>query len=162
LLEPYSYIPLDEIDAHVIAIVTRIAPIPILHLVNPTRSVKKPLGFAVFYYSCIDCQRFLDLYITTAPDHPYIIALLMAGEKLLSLCCCFGLPSVSSPSTTPRPRTLQGADLRPDFVELGYKLFRSTCLAGMIKTRLGSRLYGFSMPGQRRWFWGASWEDGSP
>jgi ubiquinone/menaquinone biosynthesis C-methylase UbiE len=78
-----------------------------LPLANWPGSVKKPLLSSIMAAS--------------APD---VIARLKAGEKLLDLACCFGhilrqLAFDGAPATN-----LVGADLRPEFVELGYELFR--------------------------------------
>jgi len=104
LLEDYSHIPPDEIDAHVIAV--------------------REKAYKVFNYGCIGRWRFLDLYITEAPEYPDVITRLKDGVKLLDLGCCFGhilrqLAFDGAPADN-----LTGADLRPEFIELGYELFR--------------------------------------
>ncbi|PMD34357.1 hypothetical protein L207DRAFT_497724 [Hyaloscypha variabilis F] len=101
LLEEYGHIPPEDIDAHVIAV-----------------------AYSIFHYGCLGGWRFLDLYLTTAPEYPDIIARLKAGDKLLDLGCCFGhilrqIAFDGAPSTN-----LTGADLRPEFVQLGYELFQ--------------------------------------
>lgn len=124
LLEDYSHIPPDEIDAHVIAIVSCNAAIPLLTLTNDDSISQREKAYNVFNYGCIGRWRFLDLYITEAPEYLDIITRLKAGEKLLDLGCCFGhilrqLAFDGSPADN-----LTGADLRPEFIELGYELFR--------------------------------------
>ncbi|KAE8445739.1 hypothetical protein EG329_012918 [Mollisiaceae sp. DMI_Dod_QoI] len=104
LLETYSKIPADEIDAHVLAVRNK--------------------AFAVFHYPCIGRWRFLDLYITTAPEYPDIITRLQAGETLLDVGCCFGHILRQLVVDGAPAKNLAGTDLRPEFVELGYELFR--------------------------------------
>jgi SAM-dependent methyltransferase len=124
LLEAYSHIPPDEIDAHVIAVVSRHVIIPLLTLANDESTSQREKAFKVFHYGCIGRWRFLDLYITKAPEYPDIINRVKGGEKLLDLGCCFGhilrqLAFDGAPAAN-----LTGADLRPEFIELGYELFR--------------------------------------
>ncbi|KUJ10089.1 uncharacterized protein LY89DRAFT_597057 [Mollisia scopiformis] len=102
LLESYSKIPADKIDAHVTEIVT----------------------FAIFHYPCIGRWRFLDLYITQAPEYPEIITRLKSGDKLLDVGCCFGHIVRQLVFDGAPAQNLAGTDLRPEFVELGYELFR--------------------------------------
>lgn len=131
LLELYSKIPPSEIDAHVIKAVSYTASNLALspNCYNRTTDSipnhdQRDKAFSVFHYPCIGRWRFLDLYITTAPEYPQILARLKAGEKLLDVGCCFGhiirqLVFDGAPS-----KNLAGTDLRPEFVELGYELFR--------------------------------------
>jgi ubiquinone/menaquinone biosynthesis C-methylase UbiE len=81
-------------------------------------------AFAVFHYPCIGRWRFLDLYITNAPEYPDIIARLKAGETLLDVGCCFGHILRQVVVDGAPAKNLAGTDLRPEFIELGYELFR--------------------------------------
>src|SRR5207244_310371 len=61
--------------------------------------------------------------ITEVPEYPSVLARLKAGESLLDVGCCFGhilrqLAYDGAPAAN-----LAGTDLRPEFVDLGYKLF---------------------------------------
>ncbi len=64
------------------------------------------------------------MYITNAPEYPSVLARLKAGETLLDVGTCFGhilrqLAVDGAPAAN-----LTGTDLRPEFVDLGYELFR--------------------------------------
>lgn len=66
----------------------------------------------------------MDFYITELPEYPGIISRLKDGEALLDVGCCFGhilrqIVFDGAPSNN-----LAGTDLRPEFIELGYELFR--------------------------------------
>jgi len=85
---------------------------------------KRDKAFAIFHYPCLGRWRFLDLYITETPEYPAVVSRLKAGETLLDVGCCFGhilrqLAADGAPAAH-----LAGTDLRPEFVELGYQLFR--------------------------------------
>jgi len=82
-------------------------------------------AFAIFHYPCIGRWRFLDLYLAGTPEYPAIVSRLKSGDQaLLDVGCCFGhilrqLAFDGVPDTQ-----LAGTDLRPEFVDLGYELFR--------------------------------------
>lgn len=69
--------------------------------------------------------RFLDLSISLHPLYPTVLSRLKdSNQTLLDLGCCFGqdirrLVSDGAPS-----ENLYGADLRLEFLELGYELFK--------------------------------------
>ncbi|KAJ9157286.1 S-adenosyl-L-methionine-dependent methyltransferase [Pleurostoma richardsiae] len=104
LLETYSGIPSSEIETHV--------------------STIRDKAFAVFHYPCIGRWRFLDLYITSTPEYPAVISRLQAGETLLDVGCCFGQILRQLAVDGAPQENLTGTDLRPEFIELGYELFR--------------------------------------
>lgn len=81
-------------------------------------------AFRSFPYPSIGRWRFMDFYITELPEYPDIISRLKDGEALLDVGCCFGhilrqIVFDGAPSDN-----LAGTDLRPEFIELGYELFR--------------------------------------
>ncbi|KAF8847818.1 hypothetical protein BDZ45DRAFT_606858 [Acephala macrosclerotiorum] len=102
LLETYSKILADVIDAHVAVIVT----------------------YEVFHYPCLGRWRFFDLWITKAPEYPTLITRLTAGETLLDVGCCFAHVLRQLTADGVPSENLTGTDLQPDFIELGYELFR--------------------------------------
>lgn len=66
----------------------------------------------------------MDFYITELPEYPTIISRLKTGDALLDLGCGFGhilrqIASDGAPSDN-----MAGTDLRAEFIELGYELFR--------------------------------------
>ncbi|KAK0649516.1 hypothetical protein B0T16DRAFT_492134 [Cercophora newfieldiana] len=104
LLENYSGIPPDEIEPHL-------------------RKVRDQ-AFAVFNYPCLGRWRFLDLYITTHPAYPELLARTKAGAVLLDAACCVGQALRQLAFDGAPQENLRGFDLRRDFIELGYDLFR--------------------------------------
>ncbi|ROV92283.1 hypothetical protein VSDG_07237 [Cytospora chrysosperma] len=81
-------------------------------------------AFNSFPYPSIGRWRFMDFYITELPEYPDIISRLKDGDALLDVGCCFGhilrqIVFDGAPSDN-----LAGTDLRPEFIELGYELFR--------------------------------------
>ncbi|KAK5662609.1 hypothetical protein OQA88_8523 [Cercophora sp. LCS_1] len=104
LFQQYSHIPEDEIEPHV-------------------RRVRDK-AFSVFNYPCLGRFRFLDLYITTHPFYPSLITRTQAGEILLDAGCCVGQALRQLAHDGAPQANLRGLDLRPEFVELGYELFK--------------------------------------
>jgi SAM-dependent methyltransferase len=63
--------------------------------------------------------------ISQSPDYPTIIQRLKTGnENFLDLGCCFGQELRKVASDGAPQEHLYGADLRPEFFQLGYELFR--------------------------------------
>ncbi len=66
----------------------------------------------------------MDFYITARPEYPSIVQRIQSGETFLDAGCCFGyIP----PATRVRRRAesnLFGTDLRQEFIDLGYELFK--------------------------------------
>ncbi|KAH8902640.1 hypothetical protein BR93DRAFT_919711 [Coniochaeta sp. PMI_546] len=101
LLESYSKIPHDEVEAHLQA-----------------------TAWKIFPYGCIGRWRFLDLYITTLPVYPEVLERLKSGDTLLDAGCCFGYVLRQLALDGAPQANLIGADLRQEFIDLGYELFR--------------------------------------
>lgn len=116
LLENYSHIPRNDIDAHVANV--------------------REKALSIRPYPCIGQWRFVDLSISQQPAYTKVLSMLKESEdgsrkKLLDLGCCFaqdirkliydGVPADS----------LYACDLEPEFLELGYDLFadRESCKA---------------------------------
>ncbi|PMD12413.1 hypothetical protein NA56DRAFT_613500 [Hyaloscypha hepaticicola] len=105
LLENYSKIPASEVEDHVYKI--------------------RDEAWSVFPYPCIGGFRFLDLAIAQSPDYPTILKRLKTGhERFLDLGCCFGQEIRRLVHDGVPQSSIYGADLRPEFFELGYKFFR--------------------------------------
>ncbi len=81
-------------------------------------------AYAIFHYPCIGHWRFLDMYVTETPEYPEIISRLKNGDSLLDVGCCFGHILRQLAFDGAPPENLAGTDLRPEFVDLGYELFR--------------------------------------
>jgi len=121
LLETYSDIPSDEVEKHVYAIVC----LPSLCVCRTlTPATQRDEGWKVWPYPCIGQFRFLDLSISHSPYYPTILERIKAGENFLDLGCCFGQDLRKLAADGAPSEHLYGSDLRPEFFDLGYKLFR--------------------------------------
>jgi SAM-dependent methyltransferase len=104
LLETYSGIPPASVEEHVV------------NLRNE--------AWKIFPYPCIGQFRFLEAGIDGCVEYDEVVQRLCKGQKLLDMACCFGqtirqLVKDGAPSDS-----IYGCDLQPDFIELGYKLFK--------------------------------------
>ncbi|KAL8793530.1 MAG: hypothetical protein Q9195_003903 [Heterodermia aff. obscurata] len=104
LLQTYSGIPAEEVLPHVLAMRDR--------------------GWAIHPYPCIGKLRFLDLSITQHPLFPTLIPRLQSSQSLLDLGCCVGQDIRALVAAGAPGHNLYGADLRPEYFELGYDLFQ--------------------------------------
>ncbi|TVY67440.1 Methyltransferase trt5 [Lachnellula suecica] len=105
LLENYSGIPASEVEEHVYRI--------------------RDEAWDIFPYPCIGGFRFLDLAISKSPDYQDVLQRLKSNnETFLDLGCCFGQELRKVASDGAPQENLYGCDLRPEFFDLGYKLFR--------------------------------------
>ena len=78
-------------------------------------------------YPCIDRFCFLDLAISLHPLYPTVLARLkdtVSRELFLDLGCCFGQDIRRLVADGVPGEKLYGADLRLEFLELGYELFQ--------------------------------------
>ncbi|KAF2428676.1 hypothetical protein EJ08DRAFT_592157 [Tothia fuscella] len=80
-------------------------------------------AFAIFPYPCIGMFRFLDLSLLQTEVYPEVVRRVEEGEKLLDLGCCFGQEIRQLVSDGVPSENLYGADLREDFMAMGYDLF---------------------------------------
>ncbi|KAF6217820.1 hypothetical protein HO133_006647 [Letharia lupina] len=105
LFENYSRIPPDAVVPHIAEIRDR--------------------AWNIFPYPCIGQCRFLDLSISLSPLYPTILRRLKeSNHLLLDLGCCFAQDIRKLVSDGAPSENVFGADLRPEFVDLGYDLFR--------------------------------------
>jgi len=105
LLETYSKVPSDEVEKHVYAI--------------------RDKAWKVWPYPCIGQFRFLDLSISQSPHYTAILERLMTGDQdFLDLGCCFGQDLRKLVADGAPSEHLYASDLRPEFFDLGYELFR--------------------------------------
>jgi hypothetical protein len=107
LLESYSHIPPSEIDAHVIAVVSRILPVthPTLPLANRPRSVKNPLLSSLMAALAAGAT-----WISTSPlrqSTPTSSLVSRPARSCSTSAVASGTSSVSSLLTEPRLRTLR-------------------------------------------------------
>jgi SAM-dependent methyltransferase len=118
LLREYSDIPVDAQRAHI----TRI----------------RDEAYEKYPYPCLGRWRFLDLDLSSHPlYHTEILPALTAKEgnqkdsagadadwEFLDLGCCLGQDIRKLIFDGADPSRLLGADLRPEFIDIGYSLFR--------------------------------------
>ena len=68
--------------------------------------------------------RFLDFSIHLSPVYPSVVSRLRSGQSLLDLGCCFGQDLRKAAFDAGTSTNLYGADLKGEFLDLGYELFR--------------------------------------
>ena len=85
-------------------------------------------AWKIYPYPCIGRFRFLEFALSRSTRYRDILDRLKSGQKLLDLGCCFGQDIRKLVQDGAPAGNLLGADLRKDFMELGYDLFldRST------------------------------------
>jgi SAM-dependent methyltransferase len=90
-----------------------------------SKKSQRDKAWAVWPYPCIGQFRFLDLSISQSTHYPEILERLKTGEQnFLDLGCCFGQDLRKLAADGAPSEHLYGSDLRPEFFDLGYKLFR--------------------------------------
>lgn len=105
LLEKYSRIHPDQVVPHIAQVRDR--------------------AWDIFPYPCIGQCRFLDLSISFSPLYPTILRRLQeSNDTLLDIGCCFAQDIRKLVSDRAPSENILGADLRPEFIDLGYDLFR--------------------------------------
>lgn len=104
LLRNYSGIPTEEIEDHVVKL--------------------RNEAWEIFPYPCIGQFRFLDLSLKHTKEYQEILDRLAKGQRLLDMACCFGQEIRQLVADGAPSKNLYGCDLRKEYVELGYRLFR--------------------------------------
>jgi len=105
LLQSYSKVPANEVEDHIYKI--------------------RDEAWNVWPYPCIGGFRFLELAIGRSPYYSTILQRLKTGnENFLDLGCCFGQELRKLAADGAPSEHLYGSDLRPEFFDLGYKLWR--------------------------------------
>lgn len=99
-----------------------------LHLLLCTNPFQRKKAWDVCPYPCIGLYSFLDIGITELEDYPSVLNRVKVGQTLLDLGCCFGTDLRKLVFDGAPAQNLRGAELRRDFIDLGYELFldRST------------------------------------
>lgn len=85
-------------------------------------------AWKIYPYPCIGRCRFLEFALSRSARYRDVLDRLKSGQKLLDLGCCFGQDIRKLVQDGAPACNLVGADVRKDFMELGYDLFldRST------------------------------------
>nr|POE63742.1 methyltransferase trt5 [Quercus suber] len=105
LLEKYSGIPPADVEAHIHDI--------------------RDKAWEIFPYPCIGGFRFLSLTLSASHDYAALLATLRAPDAcVLDLGCCFGTELRKLVFDGVPPQNCVGTDLRQEFFELGYELYR--------------------------------------
>lgn len=104
LLIKYAGLSPEEVDSHVDAI--------------------REKAFKIFPYPCIGMYRFLDLSLTKTEVYSEVLERVKNGEHFLDLGCCFGQEIRQLIADGAPAENLHGSDLRQEFVDLGYDLFK--------------------------------------
>lgn len=122
LLQSYSNMPSNEIEAHLRIIVgylqfSSMCMVTDLHL-------QRERGWNIFPYGCIGRWTFLDCTITSSPEYSNILARIRSGAVFLDAGCAFGYVLRQLASDGAPAANLVGIDLRQGFLDLGYELFK--------------------------------------
>ena len=107
LLSSYSDIPVSQQKEHITAV--------------------RDQAYKSYPYPCLGRWRFLELDLATHPlYHSDILPKLKesSGPLFLDLGCCLGQDVRKLIFDGADPARLYGADLRPEFIDMGYKLFQ--------------------------------------
>ena len=104
LLERYSKVLAEDVTDHVVKV--------------------RDAAWKVFPYPCIGQFRFLDLSMKNTKEYPDILDRLAKGQRLLDMACCFGQEIRQLVADGAPSKAIYGCDLREEYVELGYELFR--------------------------------------
>ena len=145
LLEEYSRVPPDQVVAHIVAVVCSQGcmihfDVPSLcfhnllsQLLTLSTSCKREKAWDIYPYPCIGGFRFLNLSISQHPLYSTVLSRLKdSSQILLDIGCCFGQDIRRLVADGVPSEHLYGADLRLEFLELGYELFKDE---GTLKTK---------------------------
>ena len=105
----------------------------LLHLLTLVAACKREKAWEVHPYPCIGDFRFLHLSISQHPLYPTVLSRLKESSQiLLDIGCCFGQDIRCLVADGVPSENLFAADLRLEFLELGYELFKDK---GTLKTQ---------------------------
>ncbi|TVY93821.1 Methyltransferase [Lachnellula willkommii] len=104
LLENYSHLAPDRVIPHILEVRDR--------------------AWEIHPYPCIGQLRFVDLTVSKSPSYPIVLQRLKEGASLLDLGCCFAQDLRKLVHDGAPSENLWGAELKGEFLELGYDLFR--------------------------------------
>ncbi|KFY60093.1 hypothetical protein V497_03867 [Pseudogymnoascus sp. VKM F-4516 (FW-969)] len=82
-------------------------------------------AWKIYPYPCIGMFRFVNVTLLKSPHYPTILSRLKNDNHIfLDLGCCFGSEIRQLTADGAPSENLYGSDLRPEFWELGFDLFR--------------------------------------
>ncbi|KAK1757019.1 methyltransferase [Echria macrotheca] len=118
LLEKYAGIPEEDIEKEVISL--------------------RNMAWKTFTYPCIGQFEFLELQLSTRTRlYHRVLSRLYSGQYLIDMGCCLGQDLRKLAFDGVLPSHLVGVDLHPEFIELGYDLFRDRDRQPGIKMLVG-------------------------
>ena len=124
VFEKYSKIPSDEVDAHLERIVHPQSQC-YLHTISTNTSYQREKAWKIHPYPCIGQWRFLDLAIGQHSAYPEVLERMRTGEQVfLDLGCAFAQDIRKLVCDGVDSSKCHGSDLRLNFIDLGYELFR--------------------------------------
>ncbi|CAI6332386.1 unnamed protein product [Periconia digitata] len=88
----------------------------------PTDRIKEHIKH-IHPYPCLATFTFLDLLITQSHQYGEVLQRIKDGDKFLDLGCCVGQDIRKLVFDGAPSENTYGADLEPEFLEMGYKLF---------------------------------------
>lgn len=104
LLETYSGIAPEEIVEHVVKV--------------------RNEAWKIFPYPCLGQFRFLEAGLDQCAEYNEVIDRLQRGQRLLDMACCVGQTVRQLVADGAPAQNIYGCDLQPDFIEIGYRLFK--------------------------------------
>ncbi|GIZ45843.1 hypothetical protein CKM354_000899300 [Cercospora kikuchii] len=105
------------------AILTQYSGVPENELVSHVRQIRERL-WKIYRYPCIGWYAFLDFSIGNYPFYADVVEKIKEGATLLDLGCCVGQDIRKLVFDGAPARNLTGSELCPDFIDVGYDLFR--------------------------------------
>jgi hypothetical protein len=128
LLEKYSGIAPEDVDAHIYEIVRHLIHLYIKEQLLMQLVEQRDKAWAIFPYGCVGSFGFLNLEPTLQdPLFQTVAERLKAPgstETFLDVGCCLGHVVRQLISDGVSSERLYGTDLQPQFLDLGYELFR--------------------------------------
>nr|POE51694.1 methyltransferase trt5 [Quercus suber] len=125
LLEKHSGLAPTAVEPHIYAIVSpRPSSQLVLMIIIPPHE-QRDKAWQIFPYPCIGGFRFLSLTLAASREYAALLTTLRRpGACFLDLGCCFGTEIRKLVFDGVPPENCVGTDLRPEFFDIGYELFR--------------------------------------
>jgi SAM-dependent methyltransferase len=136
LLVNYSHIPAEDVDEHVIQIVSpaRRPELPTSNANGAGNRTQRNKAWEVHHYPCLGQFRFVELNLSARPRGDLYARLLStlkgsapsSSPAFLDVGACLGQDVRKLIHDGAPPRSVAGAELSPTFIRLGYELFRDS------------------------------------
>ncbi len=122
LLESYARIPPEDVDSHVLVVVSEI-PISYLECLK-FNFLQRDKAWDVYPYPCIGQFLFLNLRLKHQPSYASMMENLKHGAKYLEIGFFLGQDIRKLVADGAPSQNIYGVELEAPFIELGYDLFR--------------------------------------